>query len=203
MNISFLRPDLQAVADLVPEDSRVLDIACGAGELLTYLRDAKGVDGRGIEIAQEGVSACVASGLSVIQGDADTDLQHYPDKAFDYAILSKALQALRAPREALLQMTRISERVIVSIPNFGHWRSRCYLMFRGRMPVTKSLPYEWYNTPNIHFCTIRDFIVLCEELGISIEKKLAVNGEGAPVPIVGHGALANLFSNQGVFLLRG
>ena len=203
METPVLRSDLQVVADLVTEGTRVLDIACGNGALLSHLQHVKHVDGRGIEIVQEGVSRCVAGGLSVIQGDADTDLRHYPDKAFDYAILSKALQALRDPREALLQMVRISERVIVSIPNFGHWRSRCYLMFRGRMPVTKNLPYEWYNTPNIHFCTIHDFLVLCEELGIVVEKKLSVNREGAPVPIVGHGFFSNLFSAQGVFLLRG
>ena len=148
---------------MVEPGSRVLDVGCGDGALLALLRDRRGVDGRGIELSREGVSDCLAKGLPVIQGDADTDLADYPDDAFDYVILSQTIQATRQPRVVLEHLLRIGRRAIVSFPNFGHWRVRFELALRGRMPVTENLPYSWYDTPNIHFCTIRDFVELCRD----------------------------------------
>jgi len=180
----------------------VLDIGCGDGELLYHLVHEKQVDGRGIELSQAGVNACVSHGLSVIQGDADTDLKNYPSGAFDYVILSQTLQATRDPRGVMAQLVRIGRRAIVSFPNFGHWRVRWHLLTKGRMPVTNSLPLKWYNTPNIHLCTILDFAALCEELGIVVERALIINGDGRASEIRSL-RRANLLGEQGMFLLRG
>jgi methionine biosynthesis protein MetW len=196
-----IRIDLQLIADMIAPKSRVLDVGCGDGALLDHLVHAKGVDGRGMEISQAGVNACVAQGLSVIQGNADTDLKDYPSDAFDYIVLSQTLQATRKPHQVLRQLVRIGRRAIVSFPNFGHWRVRWQLLTRGRMPVTDSMPLKWFDTPNIHFCTIRDFVGLCDELGIVVEQGLAISRSGRPSPIRSIGA-ANLFGEQGLFLLR-
>ena len=151
------RVDLLLIAEMVSPGARVLDIGCGDGTLLRLLAEKRGVDGRGIELSQAGVNSCVAQGLSVIQGDADTDLVHYPDLAFDFAILSQTLQATYSPRHVLEQLLRIGKRAVVSFPNFGHWRVRAQLLFGGQMPQTDNLPDRWYDTPNIHLCTINDF----------------------------------------------
>ena len=196
-----LRGDLEVVANMVEPGSRLLDVGCGDGALLDYLIHEKGVDGRGVELSMEGVNACVSQGLSVIQGDADTDLDDYPDGAFDYVVLSQTLQATRAPRDVLGNMLRIGRRAIVSFPNFGHWRVRVSLMFEGRMPVTNALPHHWFDSPNIHSCTIKDFIHLCAELGIEIERSIALNHRGARRRIRFNVALANLAGEQAVFLL--
>ncbi|TIS83957.1 MAG: methionine biosynthesis protein MetW, partial [Mesorhizobium sp.] len=147
------RVDLEVVANLIPPQSRVLDVGSGDGSLLELLQETKQVDGRGLELSQRGVNECVARGLSVIQGDADKDLEFYPDKGFDFVVLSQTLQATRNPKLVLDELLRIGNRAIVSFPNFGHWRVRLSLFVKGRMPVTKDLPYSWYDTPNIHFCT--------------------------------------------------
>jgi methionine biosynthesis protein MetW len=197
-----IRVDLQVVADMIEPGSRVLDVGCGDGELLDYLVHEKNVDGRGVEISVAGVNACVSAGLSVVQGDADTDLRDYPDGAFDYAILSQTLQATRNPRTVLGELLRIGKRAVVSFPNFGHWQIRLKLMFGGRMPKTKILGYEWYETPNIHHCSIRDFVALCAETGITIERSVSLDSYGAARRIGAHLPFRNLFGEQAVFLLR-
>lgn len=196
-----LRPDLQAIADLVPPSARVLDIGCGEGELLAWLQQHRQVDARGIEIATDKVNCAIAAGVPVIQGDIETDLAFFPEHAFDVVILSQTLQALRDPRAVLGELMRVGKTAIVSVPNFGHWKNRMYLGFRGRMPVTKTLTYEWYDTPNIHFCTLSDFMTLCERMGIRVTKRIWVDAQGNPSRISGRGALANLLGQQGVFLL--
>lgn len=196
------RGDHRLVAGLVTPGARVLDIGCGDGALLDLLMREKQVDGRGMELSQAGVNACVARGLSVVQGDADRDLEDYPDDAFDFVILSQTLQATRAPRKVLEQLLRIGEHVIVSFPNFGVWRNRLQLLFTGSMPVTEHLPYSWYDTPNIHFCTIRDFVSLCREVDARMEKAMALNARGEPVPFSAPWWVWNLIGEQAVFLLR-
>ena len=168
------REDFREILRLVRPSSRVLDIGCGEGALLEMLAREKTIDGRGLEISPEGVSACLARGLAVVQGDADSDLADYPTHAFDYAILSKTLQTVREPKHVLSELLRIAERAIVSLPNFGYWRVRLALMITGRMPMTGSLADPWWSTPNIHLCTLRDFTDLCDELGVRIEASAAL-----------------------------
>ena len=196
-----IRVDLQLIADMIEPCSRVLDVGCGDGTLLDYLVQFKQVDGRGIELSSEGVNACVATGLSVIQGDADTDLFDYPDRAFDYVVLSQTLQAMRAPRTTLDQLLRIGGHAIVSMPNFAHWRLRWSLLTRGRMPVSEALPFAWYDSPNIHLCTIRDFVSLCRDLDARIERGLFLDQIGTPRRLGSGLSLANLLGEQAVFLL--
>lgn len=197
-----IREGLKLIAGLVPPGSKVLDIGCGEGELLDYLVHQQGVDGRGIELSLDGVKHAVGNGLSVIQGDADSDLHYYPDDAFDYAILSLTLQATRQPHEVMKEMLRIARRAVVAFPNFAYWRNRFYLMLNGRMPVTRDLPYEWYDTPNIHFCTIRDFIVLSEEVGFTIEKQFYISPSGHAHEFSGFNPVANFLGKEGVFVVR-
>jgi methionine biosynthesis protein MetW len=196
-----IRVDLKLIADMVEPGTRVLDVGCGDGALLAYLAYEKGVDGRGMELSQSGVNACVAGGLSVIQGDADTDLRHYPADAFDYVILSQTLPATRAPREVLEQMLRVGKRAIVSFPNFAYWRVRLRLLFGGHMPQTEALPHRWYDTPNIHLCTIDDFRELCAEMGVVVERAVALDRRGRTLSLLPL-PLANLIGEQGLFLLR-
>jgi methionine biosynthesis protein MetW len=195
-----IRVDLQLIADMIEPGGRALDVGCGDGALLASLV-AKQVDARGMELSQAGVNACVAGGLSVIQGDADTDLRDYPDDAFDYVILSQTLQATREPREVLRQMLRVGKRAIVSFPNFAHWQVRLRLVFGGRMPETPSLPYKWYDTPNIHLCSIDDFRALCRDMrGVRVERAVVLNRNSRPIHMPP--LLANLFGEQAVFMLR-
>jgi methionine biosynthesis protein MetW len=196
------RLDHLLMVDMVEPGSRVLDVGCGDGTLLALLTERRGVDGRGIELSREGVNQCVARGMSVIQGDADTDLVAYPDDAFDYVILSQTIQATRRPRAVLEHLLRIGRRAIVSFPNFGHWRVRVELALKGRMPMTENLPDSWYDTPNIHFCTIRDFVALCEEVNAKMERAMALDSGGQPVRFNMPWWVWNLFGEQAVFLLK-
>ncbi|MEM6711905.1 MAG: methionine biosynthesis protein MetW [Pseudomonadota bacterium] len=202
MTVARARVDYAIIEKFVPEGARVLDVGCGDGTLLAFLQTRKSVDGRGLELSQAGVNEAVARGLSVIQGDADTDLATYPDGAFDVVILSQTLQATQAPKKVLEELLRIGDRAIVTVPNFGNWRARLHLLLRGEMPVTKSLPYSWYDTPNIHFCTLRDFVSLSKTVGATIEESVALDSAGRRLGPNAPWALWNLIGAQGIFVLR-
>jgi methionine biosynthesis protein MetW len=195
------RQDFREILRLVRPGSRVLDVGCGEGDLLEMLARDKDVDGRGLEISEENVAACLARGLAVVQGDADSDLDYFPARAFDYAVLSQTLPQVRHPRHVLAELLRIAERAIVSLPNFGHWRVRLDLLRRGRMPVTHALPTPWWATGNIHLCTVRDFTELCEDLDVGIEACAALaNGKPAR-PIEPARWIENWRAESALFLL--
>lgn len=197
------RGDHLLIAEMVTPGSRVLDVGCGDGALLQLLVETKAVDGRGVELSRERVNACVTRGLSVIQGDADRDLDNYPDQAFDYAILSLTIQATRHPKTVLENLLRIGRRAIVSFPNFGHWQIRMKLLTTGRMPMTRNLPEPWYASPDGHLCTIKDFVDLVGLADAEVENAVAFNSAGKRLPIKNSLSLQNLFGEKAVFLLKG
>ncbi len=198
---SLPRRDLEIIAEMIDERCRVLDVGCGNGALLDYLWRNKGVDGRGIELSQAGVNACVAHGLSVIQGNADTDLEHYPNDAFDYVVLTRTLQATRNPREVVSHLVRIGHHAIISFSNFGHWRVRFEMLFNGRMPVMGDEGACWYNTPNIHLCTIRDFSGLCDDLGLKVQRAFSLSRSGSTRELNSARAGANIRGEEAIFVL--
>jgi len=206
MSAAPLRPDLAAIAAMIRPGARVLDVGCGDGALLEHLK-AKNVDGRGIEIAQANVNACVARGLAVVQGDADTDLVDYPAQVFDAVILSQTIQATEKPRVVMEHLLRIGRRVAISLPNFGYWKVRLSLLAGGRMPRTRTLDYSWWATPNIHLCTLADFVDLANECNATIVEAYALDEHGGSRKVapgsIGHSWLGpNLFAQGGVFLLK-
>lgn len=195
--MSALRPDLAIIAANVREGSRVLDVGCGDGALMAALRDARNVDARGLELNANNVAAAVERGLSVVQGDADTDLAYYPDASFDYAILSQTLQTTRRPDKVVEELLRIGNQAFVSFPNFAHWRGRLSLLWGGRMPVTRLLPDRWYDTANIHHLTVDDFRALVKDRGWKIDGQWFLKGDNMTGT-----ANANFFAEHAVFLLR-
>ena len=193
------RIDYSVILDLVPPGTKVLDLGCGDGTLLSGLVRAKGVIGRGIEISEEGVHACIAKGLTVLQGDIDEGLRDYPNRSFDYVILNQTLQAVKKPDMVLSEILRVGEKGVVGLPNFAFWRMRLYLMFNGRMPKTDFLPYDWYDTPNIHFCSVLDFEEYCRKKSVTVEKRIYLSTDRGGRVL--KGVRPNLFAESAVYLL--
>ena len=196
-----MKNEFKIIANLLPPASRILDVGCGDGALIEALIKEKNIDARGIELEEDKVKECISKGLSVIEGNAETELSQFPDKAFDVVILSQTLQAFYQPENVLAQLLRIGERVIISIPNFGYWQIRASLLFRGKMPVTKSLPYTWYNTPNLHMCSIKDFYQFCEKKKIKIDRVIGINSEKTSSIYKINLEMKNLLSEVGIFLI--
>ena len=183
-----MKNEFKIIADLIEKDKRVLDVGCADGTLMKFLKDNKNINIRGLEISKEKVQECIAKGLTVIEGNAETDLKQFPDKSFDYVILSQTLQAFLDPENVISELLRVGKKAIVTIPNFGYWKVRIHLLFRGTMPITKDLPNEWYNTPNLHMCTIKDFVNYCNKKNIKINSKNL--------------SYKNLFSQLGIFVIE-
>ena len=200
-NKKSIRKDWKLIESLIKHNSRVLDIGCGEGGLIAQLANNIQAKTNGIEVNPELTRKAIASGYNVVQGNAEKDLLQYSNQSFDYVILSQTLQAMIRPKEVLLELLRIGGKAIVSFPNFGHWRIRLQLLLTGKMPITKGLPYAWYETPNIHFFTIKDFQNLCKELNIIIEKSIALTVEGRQFEISSGISGANLFTSEAIFLL--
>ena len=197
-----LRKDLDLIANLVEDNSKVIDIGCGNGELLNFLSKNKNSKIQGLEINQKKVNKCVSKGLSVIQGDADKDLGLYPEKSFDYVILSQTIQATLEPKKILTELTRIGKRVIVSIPNFGFWKVRLDLLVKGKMPITSKLNSTWFETENIHLCTISDFTNLCDQLNLKIKQTVTIASNKQKMFFGKPNKLANIFAEEAIFLIQ-
>ena len=197
-----MKEEFKVISELIDEKSRVLDVGCGDGILMEYLLKNKVVDVRGLEISKEKVKKCLSNGLAVVEGDAEYDLKQFPDLSFDYVILSQTLQAFMSPENVIKDLLRVGKKVIVTIPNFGHWKVRLDLLFKGEMPITKNLPYEWYNTPNLHMCTIQDFYNFCNNKGINIFKTISLNGQKTSKITSSNLRFKNLISELGIFLLE-
>ena len=197
-----MKEEFKDISELIDEKSRVLDVGCGDGILMEYLLKNKVVDVRGLEISKEKVKKCLSNGLAVVEGDAEYDLKQFPDLSFDYVILSQTLQAFMSPENVIKDLLRVGKKVIVTIPNFGHWKVRLDLLFKGEMPITKNLPYEWYNTPNLHMCTIQDFYNFCNNKGINIFKTISLNGQKTSKITSSNLKFKNLISELGIFLLE-
>ena len=197
-----MKKEFKVISDLIEEKSRALDIGCGDGNLMEYLIQNKTKDIRGLEISKEKVQNCLSKGLAVIEGDAENDLKQFPNKSFDYVILSQTLQAFLSPENVINELLRVGNRAIVTIPNFGHWKVRFDLLTKGTMPVTKNLPNEWFNTPNLHMCTILDFYNFCKNRNIKIFKSLSLNGENISDISLSNLKFKNLISELGIFLIE-
>ena len=197
-----MKEEFKVISKFIEEKSRVLDVGCGDGILMEYLSKNKVVDVRGLEISKEKVKKCLSKGLAVIEGNAENDLKQFPDLSFDYVILSQTLQAFMNPEKVIDNLLRVGKKVIVTIPNFGHWKVRLDLLFKGTMPVTDSLPHQWYNTPNLHMCTIMDFFNFCDYKNIKFIKSLALNNQKLLNISKGNLIKRNLFSNLGIFLIE-
>ena len=196
------RTDLELITSLVDKEARILDVGCGNGELLKSLKNKKNVKGQGLELKQERVNKCVAKGLSAIQGNADSDLSLYPDQSFDCVILSQTIQATNNPKNILIELIRIGKKAIISIPNFGYWKVRLGFAIHGKMPITEKLSNNWYDTPNIHLCSILDFVDLCRELNIKIEKTIVLNSNNTKSFNGPPNSWSNFFGEEAIFLIK-
>ena len=197
-----MKPEYKLISDMIETNSRVLDVGCDDGTLMEFLKQNKNVDIRGIEISKEKVQTCISKGLTVIEGNAEFDLKQFPDKSFDYVVLGQTLQAFVNPELVINELLRVGKKAIVTIPNFGHWKVRLNLMIKGTMPVTKTLPNEWYNTPNIHMCTIKDFFKFSKTINFKIFKSLALINKNVSNINNSNLFTKNLFSELGIFLIE-
>ena len=196
-----MKKEFKVIADLLPNDTRVLDVGCGDGALMDFLVKEKNIEVRGLELNQNNVQECIYKGLPVIQGNAETELYQFPKQSFDYVVLSQTLQAFYQPDKVLRELLRIGKSVVVSIPNFGYWKVRTSLLFFGKMPVTKTLPNTWFNTPNLHMCTIKDLFNYCEDQNITIKKVIGVNENKISQIKKNNLEMRNFFSKLGIFLI--
>ena len=196
-----MKKEFKVIADLLPNNTKVLDVGCGDGSLMYLLKKEKNVEVRGLELNQRNVQECIHKGLPVIQGNAETELHQFPDKSFDYVVLSQTLQAFYEPEKVLKNLLRIGKSVVISIPNFGYWKVRTKLLFFGKMPVTKTLPNTWYNTPNLHMCTIKDLFDFCDKKNINIINVVGVNEKKTSIIKKNNLEIKNFFSKVGIFLI--
>ena len=197
-----MKQEFKIIANLIEKNTRVLDVGCGDGTLMKFLSEKKNIDVRGLELNEENVESCIAKGLSVIEGNAEKDLKQFPEKSFDYVVLSQTLQAFLNPDVVINELLRVGKKAIVTIPNFGYWKVRLHLLTKGTMPITKTLPDEWYNTPNLHMCTIKDFVYFVRSRNFKIFKSLALNKKNTSLINKKNLGIKNLFSDLGIFLIE-
>ena len=197
-----MKNEFQVIAELIEKEKKVLDVGCGDGTLMEFLKNNKKTNIRGLEISKSKVQECIAKGLTVIEGNAEKDLAQFPDKSFDYVVLSQTLQAFLNPELVINELLRVGKKAIVTIPNFGYWRIRLHLLLKGTMPITKTLPDEWYNTPNIHMCSIKDFFHFVKSREIKIFKSLAINNQNASIINDSNLTIKNFFADLGIFLIE-
>ena len=197
-----MKNEFKVIADLIEKDKKVLDVGCADGTLMKFLKDNKNINIRGLEISKDKVQKCIAKGLTVIEGNAEKDLMQFPDKSFDYVVLSQTLQAFLNPELVINELLRVGKKAIVTIPNFGYWKIRLHLLTKGTMPITKTLPDEWYNTPNLHMCTIKDFVHFVTSRNFKIFKSIALNKENVSSINDTNLGLKNLFADLGIFLIE-
>ena len=197
-----MKKEFKIIADLIENNTRVLDVGCGDGTLMKYLKDEKNIDTRGLEISKNNVQNCISKGLPVIEGDAEKDLHQFPNLSFDYVVLSQTLQAFYNPEKVIDDLLKVANKAIVTIPNFGYWKVRLHLLIKGTMPITKTLPNEWYNTPNLHMCTIKDFFNFCSKKNIELYKSIALKDEKTSTINKANINIKNLYSELGIFLIK-
>tara|TARA_B100001250_G_scaffold273173_1_gene235922 strand:+ start:578 stop:1180 length:603 start_codon:yes stop_codon:yes gene_type:complete len=197
-----MKKEFQIISELIENNCRVLDVGCGDGTLMKFLKDKKRVDTRGLEISKNNVQSCISKGLSIIEGNAEKDLHQFPNLSFDYVVLSQTLQAFYNPEKVIEDLLRVANKAIVTIPNFGYWKIRMHLLLKGTMPVTKNLPDEWYNTPNLHMCTIKDFFDFCSKRNVDLYKSIALNGERTSKINKLNLNIKNFTSELGIFLIK-
>ncbi len=197
-----MKKEFQIISELIKNNTRVLDVGCGDGILMKFLKDEKNVDTRGLEISKENVQNCISKGLSIIEGNAEKDLHQFPNLSFDYVVLSQTLQAFYDPEKVIDDLLRVSKKAIVTIPNFGYWKVRIHLLLKGTMPVTDALPNEWYDTPNLHMCSIKDFYNFCSKKKIDLTESIALNGNKTSKINKKNINIKNLSSELGIFLIQ-